>query len=129
MTGSAFAIGRMLALADDIHRCYCEVVRDGSIPPSLLGNSLLSMAMENPTRALAVLGARLRIYIGWVKTTKEQNGASEESQIAIRMARNRRLQYEDFVEKVHEQGLPTKMDDVAKAHLLLGYLASTKEEK
>jgi hypothetical protein len=129
MTGSAFAIGRMLALADDIHRCYCEVVRDGSIPPSLLGNSLLSMAMENPTRALAVLGDRLRIYIGWVKTTKEQNGASEERQIAIRMARNRRLQYEDFVEKVHEQGLPTKMDDVAKAHLLLGYLASTKEEK
>jgi hypothetical protein len=30
---------------------------------------------------------------------------------------------------VHDQGLPTKMDDVAKAHLLLGYLASTKEYK
>lgn len=132
MQDSVFLVGKMLALADDIHRSYCEVVRGGSLPPSLLGNSLLSTAMENPTRAVAVLGDRLKIYIGWVKTAKEPQGtdkAAEESLIAIRTARNRRAQYEAFVESVHDQGLPTKMDDVAKAHLLLGYLASTKEYK
>jgi hypothetical protein len=130
MQDSVFAIGKMLALADDIHRSYCVIVRDGSLPPSLLGNSLLSTAMENPSRALAILGDRLKIYIGWVKTAKETQGVdkvAEEKQIAIRTARNRRAQYEAFVESIHDQGLPTKMDDVAKAHLLLGYLASTKE--
>lgn len=132
MQDSVFAVGKMLALADDIHRSYCEVVRDGSLPPSLLGNSLLSTAMENPTRAVAVLGDRLKIYIGWAKTAKEPQSAdkaAKASRIAIRTARNRRAQYEAFVKSVHEQGLPTKMDDVAKAHLLLGYLASTKDNK
>lgn len=132
MQDSVFAVGKMLALADDIHRSYCVVVRDGSLPPSLLGNSLLSTAMENPTRAVAMLGDRLKIYIGWVKTAKETQGVdkvAEEKQIAIRTARNRRAQYEAFVESIHDQGLPTKMDDVAKAHLMLGYLASTNKEK
>lgn len=132
MENSAFAVGKMLALADDIHRSYCEVVRNGSIPPSLLGNSLLSTAMENPTRAIAVLGDRLKIYIGWTKTAKEPQGAdqaAEASRIAIRTARSRLSQYGSFVESVAEYGLPIKMDDVAKAHLMLGYLASTKGNK
>lgn len=132
MQESAFAVGKMLALADDIHRSYCEVVRDGSLPPSLLGNSLLSAAMDNPTRAIATLGDRLRVYIGWTKTAKEPGGSdqrSEDARIAIRTARNRFSQYGPFAEEVQRQGLPTRMDDVAKAHLMLGYLASTKGQK
>jgi hypothetical protein len=72
MQDSVFAVGKMLALADDIHRSYCEVVRDGSLPPSLLGNSLLSTAMENPTRAVAVLGDRLKIYLVGQKRPKSR---------------------------------------------------------
>lgn len=130
MKNSAFAIGKMLALADDIHRSYCTVVRDGSIPPSLLGNSLLPTAMENPTRAVAVLGDRLKIYIGWAKTAKDPPGAEKEldnKKIAIRTARKRLAQYGSFTESIADQGLPTKMDDFTKAHVLLGYLASTTE--
>ena len=130
MQNSVFAIGKMLALSDDIHRSYCEVVRDGSIPPSLLGNSLLSTAMENPTRAVAVLGDRLKIYIGWAKTAKEPQGTDKDAvkkQIAIRTARKRVDQYGPIAKLVADLGLPAKMDDVAKAHLMLGYLASTKE--
>ena len=129
MQDSVFLVGKMLALADDIHRSYCEVVRGGSLPPSLLGNSLLSTAMENPTRAVAVLGDRLKIYIGWVKTAKEPQGtdkAAEESLIAIRTARNRRAQYEAFVESVHDQA---KVGRCGQSASLLGYLASTKEYK
>jgi len=132
MQSSAFSVGKMLALADDIHRSYCQVVRDGSIPPSLLGNSLLSTAMENPARAIAVLGDRLKIYIGWAKTAKEpqeMDKEAEKKQIAIRTARKRVDQYGPIVYSVADQGLPAKMDDVAKAHLILGYLASTKENK
>lgn len=129
MQNSAFAVGKMLALADDIHRSYCEVVRDGGIPPSLLGNSLLSTAMENPARAITMLGDRLRIYIGWVKTAKEPQGVDEKDKklIAIKTARKRLDQYGTVADLVASQGLPAKMDDLAKAHLLLGYLASTKE--
>lgn len=130
MQDSIFAVGKMLALADDIHRSYCEVVRDGSIPPSLLGNSLLSTAMENPARVVAVLGDRLKVYIGWAKTAKEPQGMDKESEkkrIAVRTARKRVDQYCPIAELVADQGLPAKMDDVAKAHLMLGYLASTKE--
>jgi len=130
MQNSVFAVGKMLALADDIHRSYCEVVRDGGIPPSLLGNSLLSTAMENPARAITMLGDRLRIYIGWVKTAQEPQGTDEKEEkklIAIRTARKRLDQYGLMAELVARQGLPAKMDDLAKAHLMLGYLASTKE--
>jgi len=130
MQNGAFAVGKMLALADDIHRSYCEVVRDGSIPPSLLGNSLLSTAMENPARAVAVLGDRLKVYIGWAKTAKEPQGMDKEAEkkrIAVKTARKRVDQYGPIAELVADQGLPAKMDDVAKAHLVLGYLASTKE--
>ena len=131
MQDSVFAIGKMLALADDIHRSYCEIVRGGSLPPSLLGNSLLSTAMANPARAMAVLGDRLKIYVGWAKTVKEPQGTDkdvEASRIAIRTARKRLVQYGPFAESVADQGLPTKMDDMAKAHLMLGYLASTNEK-
>jgi hypothetical protein len=47
--------------------------------------------------------------------------------IAIRTARKRLDQYGLMAELVARQGLPAKMDDLAKAHLMLGYLASTKE--
>jgi len=128
MQNSAFAVGKMLALADDIHRSYCEVVREGNIPPNLLGNSLLSTAMENPSRAITILGDRLKVYISWAKTAKEPQGTDKETEkIAIRTARKRLDQYGPVAELIATQGLPVKMDDVAKAHLMLGYLASTKE--
>jgi hypothetical protein len=130
MQNSAFAVGKMLALADDIHRSYCVVVRNDSIPPSLLGNSLLSTALENPSRAVAALGDRLKVYIGWAKTAKEPQSSDkdlEKKQIAIRTARNRLVQYGLLAESIADQGLPTKMDNEAKAHLMLGYLASTKD--
>ncbi|MEI7516766.1 MAG: hypothetical protein WCK81_15375, partial [Betaproteobacteria bacterium] len=41
---SAFLVGNLLAMMDELHKHYCVVVRDGAIPPALIGNSLLGRA-------------------------------------------------------------------------------------
>jgi len=40
MNGAAFQLGRLLSLADTLHREYCVHVRGGGIPPQLIGNAL-----------------------------------------------------------------------------------------
>ena len=50
MNESTYQLGRFLRVADEIHRLYCEIVRNKSLPPELCGSSLLTSMLESPAR-------------------------------------------------------------------------------
>jgi len=132
MNEAAFGVGQLLSLADTLHKDYCIAVRGGSLPPSLIGNSMMAKALDNPCLAVADLADRMRIYMGWAKTAEEpgeRDEKGEEKRIAVREARKTLRLYKPIADRLHVCGLPEKCDDVMRAEVLLGYLANTKEEK
>jgi hypothetical protein len=114
MKGPLFLIGRFLSLVDTLHLEYCINVRNGSVPPQLLGNANLNLALGNPTAALAMLSQRLGVYQAWTK--KEQGEKMKLARWAVgEMGR--------VTSALAEQGLPAATNDEGKAEILLGYLA------
>jgi len=124
---SAYQVGRLLAMMDELHKCYSIAVRiNGDVPNSLIGNSLLGRAADSPAQALAELSERSRIYMGWAKSVdvtdfgekaKKKNIAIYSSRKVLRLAA-------PLCEQLHATGsLDAEMSTVQKAHLYLGYLA------
>ncbi|MDP1756426.1 MAG: hypothetical protein Q8L38_03130 [Pseudohongiella sp.] len=121
MNESAYLVGKLLAMMDELHRCYCVVVRDGDIPNALIGNGLLGRAAESPALALEELAERSRIYIGWAKSV---GGADEKKKIAVHSARKILRLAQPLAERLHtDQLLEKELSAVGKAHLFLGYLS------
>lgn len=121
MNESAYLVGKLLAMMDELHRCYCVVVRDGDIPNALIGNGLLGRAAESPALALEELAERSRIYIGWAKSV---GGADEKKKIAVNSARKILRLAQPLAERLHmDQLLEKELSAVGKAHLFLGYLS------
>jgi len=118
---SAYLVGKLLAMMDELHRCYCVVVRDGDIPNALIGNGLLGRAAESPALALEELAERSRIYIGWAKSV---GGADEKKKIAVHSARKILRLAQPLAERLHtDQLLEKELSAIGKAHLFLGYLS------
>lgn len=117
MSESPYLIGKMLNLADSLHKLYCEEVRNGNLPSELIGSSYFGLASNNPVQALSTLGLRLKPYYSWAKTLKSDKTAlalwhvSELSKIS---------------DKLHKEDIPARLSDSDKAQLLLGYLSSLK---
>jgi hypothetical protein len=99
-----YLIGRLLSLADRLHRNYCEHERDGKLPPQLLGNALMPTALENPAAGLARLSERLPLYYRVAETVLRASVAEVEHSI-------------------DRSKLADRCTDVEKAQMLLGYLA------
>lgn len=126
MSDTAFLLGRLLSLSDDLHKQYCMVVRDEQLPPQLLGNQHYSMAAERPARALALLGQRLKVYQAWANTAKPKR---EEQKIPINIA-HWALSQMGSVTAALKGKLPERaFRDTEKAELLLGYLAREKKQE
>ena len=71
MKGPPFLVGRLLSLADQLHVQYCHAVRKGKdgkaqVPPQLVGNALVTTAMDSPVRAVALIWQRIKPYHAWV---------------------------------------------------------------
>lgn len=115
MEGKAYKMGEFLAMADLVHKCYCQEVRDGAMPLSLIGNAHFDMASSQPASALALMQSRLKLYVGWAQV---RGGG------LARWA----------VKKLGEISgsfageLPSKFSTDEKAQMLLGYLARSKGE-
>jgi hypothetical protein len=123
---SAYQVGRLLAMMDELHKCYCLAVRDGDIPNSLIGNGLLGRAADSPAQALAELSERSRIYMGWAKSVgvTDSSDKSKKKNIAIYSARKVLRLAAPLSEQLHATGsLDAEMSVVQKAHLFLGYLS------
>jgi hypothetical protein len=134
MDGRDYLLGQFLQCADELHLLYCEHVRNGSVPPQLIGNAVLPMALENPAKALEVLCARVPVYVAWLtqrasakirdaddgtlRTFAEMN---ETEKSAVRAKSLRRRLGELSAELKGKLDAPVSLS--GRAELLLGYLA------
>jgi hypothetical protein len=131
MEGRDYLLGQFLQCADELHLVYCEHVRGGNVPPQLIGNAAMPMALENPSKALEVLGARVPVYFAWLTQKANSTGVSsktggelnEEEMTALKKKAkwlSRRLA--DLSARLHGQ-LTAPVSLTGRAELLLGYLA------
>lgn len=130
MTETAFQTGKLLAIMDELHKCYCISERKGDIPPTLIGNGLLGRAADAPEQALEELCERSRIYLGWAKSATLDKVTDEKIKIAINSARKLLRIAQPLAEALHaDPALSLGMTSKAKAHLFLGYLSPVLGEK
>lgn len=116
MTKAPFLVGRMLKLADEIHTLYCKEVRENKLPPQLIGNALMTAALDSPVQALAQLALRLKPYYGWVQTFRgSENGKPSGYYVDL---------YGDVASQLSKVELPVRFNDAERAQLLLGYLSA-----
>jgi hypothetical protein len=124
-------VGQILKISDELHAFYCKIVRDGNVPPQLVGNSLMASALETPERALAQLAQRINPYIAWAKQYRTKNcdiKGKESWRAAWYLGlyeRNASI-FRDKLEALRS----TQFGDREKAELFIGYLADfpKKEE-
>lgn len=134
MKGAAFKLGQLLSVVDIVHAGYCADIRNGNVPPSLLGNQVLVMAQNTPHKALAVLSRRWKPYAGWVcRAAHDQERANEliaskklsekqrgwDIKKAMRCAR----EVQPLASELAPALVGCNVDDTFRAELLLGYLA------
>lgn len=119
MNSSAYLVGRLLSLVDDLHLKYCQHVRKGSIPPQLVGNALISTALETPEKALSMLSQRIPPYQAWAKTLSD-------SEQDVGLVKYFLKQIGEVSNQLKEAGLSPTCSDTDKAQMLLGYLARTE---
>jgi hypothetical protein len=115
MESTAYKFGEFLAMADLIHKCYCQEVRSGAMPPNLIGNAHFDSASSSPAGALAQMQSRLKLYTGWAET--RGGGLAKWS-----------LKRIGEISGAIARQLPTKFSTDDKAQLLLGYLARSSGE-
>ncbi len=135
MEGRDYLLGQFLQCADDLHLLYCEQVRGGRVPPQLIGNAAMPMALENPAKAVEVLAARVPVYVAWLKqsasikihlaadgvTRREFSELNEtESSAVTAKSISRRL---GELSAALKGKLDTPISLTGRAELLLGYLA------
>lgn len=119
MKDTFFYIGKFLSLIDTLHYEYCKNVRDGSIPPQLLGNAHLQIALDNPVSALDILSRRIGIYQAWTK--KEKVEQAKLGRWAVR-------ELGEVSGLLAEKTLPTTTTSTERVQILLGYLARPEKK-
>lgn len=121
MKSSPYLIGRLLSLADQLHVQYCREVRKGQVPPQLVGNALMTNAMETPEKALALLWQRIKPYHAWAQTVQ---GGDE-----VRLAKYFLGEMGRICASLSDTDVPSRCSDTDKVAMLLGYLARSEKEK
>jgi len=125
----AFLFGQFLKISDELHALYCNVKREGDIPPQLVGNSLFVAASDNPNQTIAILSVRMNPYIAWAKQyrTKSEDEKGKESWKAGWYL----SLYENIANKLSSELTEhVRFNDYEKAKFFIGYLASfPKKEK
>ena len=131
MQDAPYMVGQVLALADTLHKDYCVVVRKGQLPNSLIGTSLMRRALDSPTGALADLSERMMEYVRWAKVAQPSNDWPQDDgrRIAVNEARKKLRQYQPLAAELATSDLPNECNNLMKAQLLLGFLASSPVEE
>lgn len=116
MNNTPFNLGRLLALADQLHYLYCKEVRGEKFPPQLIGNALMNTALQQPTKALAMLGQRILPYQAWARTV--QSGEN------VGRAEHFLKEAGEVSQTLSKDSFPSALSDADKAEMILGYLAN-----
>ena len=120
MGDTAFKLGQLLATVDEVHVGYCMDMRNGSVPPTLLGNAVLPMAQSDPVRALSLLCRRWKPYAAWVRRVD----VSKTDDLTVRRAASVARRVKSLTDDLHGRlRADQKVDDVFRAELLLGYIS------
>lgn len=123
MEKMAYLFGQLLKLSDELHALYCQAVREGNIPPQLVGSALFVAASENPTQALAQLAVRMNPYISWAKQYRNKSKVDKGKE-SWRAGWYLSL-YEDIANKLSSELTDSvRFNDYEKAQFFIGYLAS-----
>jgi hypothetical protein len=117
MSNAPFLIGRMLKITDELHALYCKEMRKNSLPSQLLGNSLMTAALDSPNQALSLLSRRFLPYQAWARTNS--SGSAGLSRYFLK-------QFEEV--KLAGLEIPGRLNDGERAQLLLGYLAANPKK-
>ena len=120
MHTAPFLVGRLLALADVLHKEYCKHVRGGGMPPQLIGNALMNSAISSPEKGVARLQERLMIYQAWANTAQGDG---------LGLAKWVLAQMGTVCWKLGKLDLPDRTSDSQKAQILLGYLARSDDNE
>jgi hypothetical protein len=120
MANTPFLGGRMLKLADQLHALYCKEVRDNSLPPQLIGNTLMTAALDSPAQALAQLALRIKPYYGWAQTIRKGDNA--------KLAGYYIKLYGEIASQLVTLEIPQRFNDTERAQLFLGYLAANPKK-
>lgn len=129
MENAAFKLGQLLAAVDMVHLGYCEAVRGGDVPRSLLGNQILSTASSHPIKALSMLCQRWKPYAAWVKVAvrdkpeKQGGGDMTQKDWNIKKALRYAREAEELARELNDRLTDVKVNDAFRAELLLGYMA------
>lgn len=118
MKSAPYLIGRMLSLADQIHYHYCQHVRNKQAPTQLIGNALMTTALEEPEKALALYAQRILPYQAWAKTVSGEGAG---------LAKYFLSELGKACSDVALADVPRRCADADKAQMLLGYLAKTEK--
>ena len=121
MKSPPYLIGRLLSLADQLHVQYCREVRKGQVPPQLVGNALMTSAMETPERALALFWQRIKPYHTWAQTVQDGD--------KVRLVKYFLGELGRVSSTLAETNLPSRCSDTDKVAMLLGYLARSEKKK
>ena len=123
MENLPYLYGQLLKAADELHALYCKVVRNGDIPPQLVGSSLFQSAAEAPVRTMQMLSQRLMPYYSWAKSYRLKN--ITEPQKESWRAGWLYISIERIMVKLQENWtVQTRFNDEEKAQLFIGYLAA-----
>ena len=118
MQDTAYSIGQLLKISDELHALYCEIKRNGEVPPQLAGNSVFVTASETPAQAVALLSTRMVPYIAWADQYRWQG--QEKSGLAAWYKR----QYGRLMPQLRQNLTENiRFGDLEKAQLFIGYLA------
>lgn len=118
VNNTPYLVGRMLKVADELHAVYCKEVRKNNLPPQLLGNALMVAALDSPTQALSQLALRIVPYLGWARTNSTDSAG---------LSRYFLKEFGNIEAKLRDANMPLRLDDAAKAQLLLGYIAGNTQ--
>lgn len=123
MENLPYLYGQLLKAADELHTLYCIVVRNGEVPPQLVGSSLFKSAAEAPLRTMQVFSQRVMPYYSWAKSyrLKKVTEAGKESWRAGWLY----SLCEKIACKLQDSWtVQTRFSDAEKAQLFIGYLAA-----
>jgi hypothetical protein len=120
MESRDYLLGQFLQMADLLHKRYCIDVRGGKIPPQLVGNAAISMAMQRPARAIEVLSSRMAVYLAWAERFAGEDAG---------LAKWARKELGRLAMLLKNEDLNTRVSPNGRAELLLGYLANAKESE
>lgn len=127
-----YLLGQILKVSDSLHELYCCEVRDGQIPPQLVGSGMYVAASELPAQTLAQLANRMIPYITWAKANrgacikrKLKNRQGEEMEYFGPSAGYLLYAYEQIAKSLYPV-LENKQrfNNYEKAQMFIGYLAN-----